>query len=441
MEQRGHLIKEVQAGSIAQEMDVRPGDLLMEVNGSPVADIIEYKYLINEEYIEVLIQKASGEQWLLEIDKEFHEDPGFVFETGLMDQGKRCKNKCLFCFIDQLPKGMRDSLYFKDDDARMSFLQGNFITLTNLETKDIDRIIKYRISPLNISVHTTDPGLRVKMLGNPKAGQALALIGLFLEHGLTLNCQIVLCPGINDRRHLDKSLKDLGDMGRGINSIGVVPVGITKYRKGLFSLKPFDREDAAAAVNTVVKWQKYLLQRYGCRIVYAADELYQKAGIPIPAAGDYDGFPQLENGIGMTALFGQQFNSELEATDWEQQIPGEMSVATGLAAYEFISRLVRKTEELSGQITVHVYPITNNFFGETIDVAGLITGRDLLKQLEGKDLGDRLLIPRCMLKAEEELFLDGVSVSRIQECLKTKVEVCEVNGRELLRKIVQGEKL
>ncbi len=441
MVQRAHIIKTVEAGSIAEEMNVRPGDVLLEINKSPVQDIIEYKYLINEEYIEVLIQKPSGEQWLLEIDKEFHEDLGLVFETGLMDLGKRCKNKCMFCFIDQLPGGMRESLYFKDDDSRLSFLQGNFISLTNLETEDIDRIIKYRISPLNISVHTTEPQLRSKLLGNPKAGEAIKLMSLFLEHGLVLNCQIVLCPGLNDGQHLEKSLRDLESMGRGIDSIGVVPVGITKYREGLYPLKYFNKEDANNALNIVGKWQKRFLHRYGSRIVYAADELYLKAGLPLPAAGAYEHFPQLENGIGMMALFREQFESQYKMTAWDKQRPRKVSVATGQAAYGFVKKITAMIEGSAAHLKADVYPITNNFFGETIDVAGLVTGRDLINQLAGINLGDKLLIPQSMLKSGEDIFLDDISVTEVQGRLNTKVEICQVHGGEFLRKIVREEEV
>ena len=439
MAQRAHPIKKVEPGSIAEEMGVRPGDMLLEINKKPVRDVIEYRYLINEEYIEVLIGKASGEEWLLEVEKEFHEDLGLVFEEGLMDRGKRCVNKCVFCFIDQLPAGLRESLYFRDDDSRLSFLQGNFISLTNLEREDIDRIIKYRISPLNISVHTTDPGLRVKMLGNPRAGRALELMPKFLRHGIRLNCQIVLCPGLNDRHRLEKSLRDLVSMGRGINSIGVVPVGITKYRKGLFPLKPFDGDDAREAVKTVERWQKHFLARSGSRIVYAADELYLKAGLPIPPFGDYEDFPQLENGIGMMALFKKQFDEEFEKTAWERRKTRRISVATGHAASGFIKGLAGLLEKAAAGLKIDVYPITNKFFGQTIDVSGLVTGRDLINQLNGESLGEFLMIPGNMLKSDEGVFLDDITVDQVRQRLGAEVKICDVNGGKFLDGIVRGE--
>ncbi|NLZ92056.1 MAG: DUF512 domain-containing protein, partial [Clostridiales bacterium] len=360
---KAHLIMEVEEGSIAEEMGVRPGDTLVAINGQPVEDVLEYKYLINDEYIEVLIRKYSGEEWVLEIDKEPHEDLGLVFETGLMDRGKRCKNKCVFCFIDQLPRGMRESLYFKDDDSRLSFLQGNFISLTNLKKEDLERIIKYRISPLNVSVHTTDPDLRVKMLGNPRAGVSLQYMRLFLENGLSVNCQIVLCPGLNDGENLEQTLGDLFNMGEGIRSIGVVPVGITRYRKDLYPLRAVDKSDAEEALRTVNRWQGAFLQRYGSRIVYAADELYLKAGQPLPPAEDYENFPQLENGIGMMALFRQQFQQGLKGLGIGRQIDQRVSVATGTAACRFIENLLSTVEKVAPGLEVQVFPITNNFFG------------------------------------------------------------------------------
>jgi putative radical SAM enzyme (TIGR03279 family) len=437
--QKVHPIKAVEQGSIAEELDVRPGDVLLEVNGSPVEDVLEYKFLINDYYIEVLIRKETGEEWLLEIDKEPHEDLGLKFETGLMDRGKSCKNKCIFCFIDQLPEGMRKSLYFKDDDSRLSFLQGNFISLTNLEAPDIERIIKYRISPLNVSVHTTDPGLRVRMLGNPKAGEALGAMRTFLENGLVLNCQIVLCPGLNDGEKLKRTLEDLFKMGRSIRSIGVVPVGITRHRKGLYTLRPFGREDANRAVDTVEKWQKIFQKEYDSRVVYAADELYLKAGLPFPGVGAYQDFPQLENGIGMMTLFKEQFDSLFKKMAWDMRRTGTVSVATGMAAGDFIQDLGKRIEGAVRNLKVHIYPIVNEYFGETIDVAGLVTGGDLIGQLRGKELGEKLFVPENMLKSGEEVFLDDILVTRIRESLGVKVEVCPVDGGEFLRKIVQED--
>jgi len=433
---KAHLIMEVEEGSIAEEMGVRPGDMLVEINGRPVGDVLEYKFLINDEYIEVLIRKPSGEEWLLEIDKEPHEDLGLVFETGLMDRGKRCSNKCVFCFIDQLPEGMRESLYFKDDDSRLSFLQGNFISLTNLEAEDVERIIKYRISPLNVSVHTTNPHLRVKMLGSPKAGESLQYMRLFLESGLSVSCQIVLCPGLNDGENLEQTLGDLFNMGKGIRSIGVGQVGITK---GLYPLRAVDKGEAEEAIRTVNRWQGAFLQRYGSRIVYAADELYLKAGQPLPPPECYEDFPQLENGIGMMTLFRQQFQQGLMGLGTGRQTSQKVSVATGTAACRFIEDLGKTIERKVPGLKMQVFPIINDFFGQTIDVAGLITGRDLIEQLQGKDLGARLIIPQSMLKSGEEVFLDDVSVSQVEKRLGIRVEACEVHGGEFLRNIIRED--
>lgn len=435
---KAHGIKSVIKGSIAEELGLQPGDVLISINGDPVGDILEYKYMINEDYIEVLVQKASGEEWLLEIDKEPYEDLGLEFERGLMDRDRKCTNKCIFCFVDQLPKGMRGSLYFKDDDSRLSFLQGNFISLTNLGAVDIERIIKYKISPLNVSVHTTEPRLRVKMLRNPRAGKALDIMGTFLREGLTLNCQIVLCPGINDGKNLERTLKDLFGLGRGIKSIGVVPVGITKFREGLYPLKPFNAEDALQAIDTVRHWQRSFKTEYGSRVVYAADELYLKARIPFPSSEAYEGFPQLENGIGMMVLFNEQFNRQFRKKHRNIEKHDIVSIATGTAAWDFIMTFGRRIEEGKRNKKVLVYPITNNFFGKTIDVAGLITGCDLISQLKGEELGERLLIPENMLKAGEKIFLDGVSISEVRKNLNVDVEVCPVHGGELFKKIVLG---
>ncbi len=430
-----HLIKAVKRGSIAEELEVLPGDALIKIDDNYVEDILEYKYMINDYYIEVLIKKASGEEWLLEVEKEPYEDLGLVFERELMGTEKSCVNKCIFCFIDQLPRGMRKSLYFKDDDSRLSFLQGNFISLTNLEAADIERIITYRISPLNISVHTTIPDLRVQMLGNPKAGNALGIMRKFLDKGLTLNCQIVLCPGINDGINFERTLRDLSCLGPNIKSIGVVPVGITKHREGLFPLKPFEPGDAADAVNIVEKWQRTFQRRYKSRVVYASDELYLKAGLSMPPTAAYEGFPQLENGVGMMALFQEQFERALNKSVHSYRKPNIISIATGVAAADFIKRLRGKIKMGPGHKNVLVYPIANKFLGETIDVSGLVTGGDLIAQLRGKELGRKLIIPENMLKSGEEIFLDDVSVSEVSRELNIEVEVCPVEGKMLFKKL------
>jgi len=437
---KAHRVKEVEQDSIAEEMGVEPGDLLLSINGCSISDIIEYRYMINEEYIEAVIQKPWGEEWLLEIDKEINEDPGMVFEEDMMDQARRCKNKCIFCFIDQLPKGLRKSLYFKDDDARLSFLQGNFITLTNLKDDDIERIIKYRISPLNVSVHTTDPQLRVKMLRNPRATEIMELLTRFVKHRISINCQIVLCPGINDEEHLDRTLKDLGDLRSGMNSIGVVPVGITRFREGLYPITPCDREISQKVIDQIEIWQKKFKVDKGSRLVYAADEFYLKAGRPIPDVSEYEGFPQLENGIGLITFFKQQFNREFFRLKDNGILKKEVAVATGMAARHFMEELGKRVTTRFPAVQIKVYPVKNVFFGHTVDVAGLVTGGDLINQLKDKELGDVLLIPESMLKLGERVFLDDVTVEKVSAALDIRVVICPVDGGKFLRKMVGEER-
>jgi putative radical SAM enzyme (TIGR03279 family) len=439
MDQKLHRVKEVIPGSIAEEAGIEPGDYLVAINGASIADVIEYRFMINDEYIEVMIQKPSGEQWLLEIDKDPFEDLGMVFQEDMMDEARRCKNNCVFCFIDQLPKGMRKSLYFKDDDSRMSFLQGNFITLTNLKNEDVDRIIRYRISPLNVSVHTTEPELRVKMLKNPKAGEMLGLLEKFADNGIILNCQLVLCPGINDGEHLDRTISDLGRLWPGVKSIGVVPVGLTRFRQGLYPIKPCDAGVSRKAISQIEKWQDKFMKEKGSRVVYAADEFYLKAGFDIPGVEEYEDFPQLENGIGLIALFKSEIEKELLKTKANNNPGKDISIATGKAAYGFMKEVSRAVEEKHRGIKIKVFPIINNFFGETIDVSGLVTGRDLIEQLKDENLGDMLFIPENMLKSGEEIFLDDTTVGDVRKELGVKVVVCPVKGDVFIRKIFQED--
>lgn len=439
MRPRQHRIKEVEGGSIAEEAGIEPGDLLLAINSTPVNDILEYRYLINDEYIELLVQKPSGQQWLLDIEKDSFEDLGIVFEQQIMDKARSCNNKCIFCFIDQLPSGMRKSLYFKDDDSRLSFLQGNFITMTNLKASDVESIIKYRISPLNVSVHTTNPELRSKMLGNRKGGSSLKLLQRFADSGIVLNCQIVLCPGINDGAELDNTLSDLAKLWPAVDSIGVVPVGLTRFREGLHSIKPYDAAGASGVIDQVCRWQERFLNDNGSRVVYAADEFYIKAKRPVPEVEEYEGFPQIENGIGLMALFKEQFDRALDNTDIGCDGPKIISVATGRAAFEFIKGLCRRIEAVCPSVRVMVYPIDNRFFGDSIDVSGLITGGDLIDQLSGQELGQRLIIPEVMLKSGEDLFLDNLRTKDVGRALGVRLSVCAVQGDRFLKEILQED--
>ena len=325
MKEKQHVVQNIEAGSAAQEMGIEPGDVLLAINGIEVMDIFDYQYLMQDEYIEVLVRKPSGEEWLLEIDKEYHEDLGIVFENGLMDEYRSCRNKCIFCFIDQMPKGMRETLYFKDDDSRLSFLQGNYVTLTNMSDEDVERIIKYMLSPINISFQTTNPELRCKMLNNRFAGQVLEHVKKLYAAGITMNGQIVLCKGINDGLELERSISDLAAYLPHLESVSVVPVGLSKYRDGLYPLEPFSKEDARKVLQCIHKWQEKIYPEYGLHFVHASDEWYVLAEEELPEAERYDGYLQLENGVGMLRLQMDEFDEAMEQAEEEKdryEIPG-----------------------------------------------------------------------------------------------------------------------
>ncbi len=422
--------------SIAEEAGVEQGDTILSINGEKVKDIFDYRFLITAENLMLKIQKGNSEIWEIEIEKDEYEDLGIEFESSMIDEAKSCKNKCIFCFIDQLPKGMRDTLYFKDDDSRLSFLMGNYITLTNMNSDDIDRIIRYRMSPINVSVHTTNKDLRVFMLKNKSAGDILKKIEMLTDGGITVNCQIVLCRGINDSSELDKSIEDLAFLYPGINSISVVPVGITQHREGLYSLKPFDKATAKQVVKQINGWQKKLLKRYGSKIVYIADEFYLMAEEEIPQFEHYDDFPQIENGVGLIAMFKKEFFEYLEGIRSIDNIQvRNVSIATGSAAFKFIKYLAETLEKRYGNISVNVYEIKNNFFGENVTVTGLLTGTDIAAQLEGKPLGDNLLLCKSMLKSGEKLFLDDYTIEELERYLNVKIQLVENSGSDFIEKI------
>jgi len=438
-------IQSVIPGSIAEEAGIEPGDVLVSVNGKKVRDIFDYRFFISEEDLLVEVQKPDGDILEVDIEKDEYEDLGIEFETSLMDEPKSCTNKCIFCFIDQLPKGMRETLYFKDDDSRLSFLMGNYVTLTNMKDEDMDRIIEYHMSPINISVHTTNPDLRIAMLRNRFAGNVMERIRKLTESGITVNCQIVLCRDINDGAELDRTIKDLASLYPGVNSISVVPVGLTRYRDGLYRLKPFDRESSRQVISQVGTWQKRLLKEKGSRVVYIADEFYIMAGLAMPGYDEYEDFPQIENGVGLIAKFRYEFLERLDELDApgnkKNIIKGpkhrrKISIATGVSAYGHITELVGMLADRFEKADIHVYDIKNDFFGENVTVTGLLTGRDLVSQLSGKDLGDELLICRCMLKAGEDVFLDDYTVDMVQNELAVKVTVVDNNGSELVDRII-----
>lgn len=427
------MITDVVKGSPAERHGIRPGDYLVSVNGNGIADVLDYRFYLCEKKLHIITTR-DGTERPVDIKKGEYDDIGLEFETFLMDKKHSCRNKCIFCFIDQLPRGMRDTLYFKDDDSRLSFLQGNYITMTNLDDADIDRIIKMKMSPINISVHTTNPELRVFMLKNPNAGKSLSYLKRFADAGTEMNCQIVLCRGVNDGAELERTMHDLACLYPAVTSVSIVPAGMTCYRKGLYPLTPFSREEAAAVVAQVEMFAEGCLSCYGERIFFAADELYIAAGLPLPDADYYEGFRQLENGVGMMASMKEEFDDALSQVQDDGR-KRAVSVATGAAAYTFIRGLCDRIEEKFSGIHINVYQIDNHYFGESITVAGLLTGQDLLEQLRGKPLGEALFIPINSLRYEGDLFLCGMSVSELSEALGVEVEPCANDGYEFLDKI------
>ena len=442
MKEKKHVVQEVEPGSVAEEMGIEAGDVLVSVNGTQVTDIFDYQFLIQDVYIEVLIRKPDGEEWLLEIDKEYDEDLGIVFENGLMDEYRSCRNKCIFCFIDQMPKGMRETLYFKDDDSRLSFLQGNYVTLTNMSDEDIERIIRYRLSPINISFQTTEPELRCKMLNNRFAGQALRQVDKLYEAGITMNGQIVLCKGVNDGEHLERSLSDLKAYAPVLESVSVVPVGLSKYRDGLYPLRPFTSEDAKEVLACIHAWQERMYREYGIHFVHASDEWYVMADEDLPEADRYDGYLQLENGVGMLRLFLDEFDEAMEIVEKEPDrygsVSGELSVVTGRMAYPYIRGMADRIAERFPQLTVHVYAVTNDFFGELITVSGLLTGRDIIAQLRGRRLGTRILLPQNVLRSGEDYFLDDVTVDEVERALQVKADIVKSSGHDFVHAVLNG---
>lgn len=439
MKSKGHCVTQVLEHSIAEELEIEPGDVLLAINDTEIEDIFDYQYLMEDEYVEILIKKKNGDEWLLEVDKDPDEDLGLIFENGLMSEYRSCRNKCIFCFIDQMPGGMRETLYFKDDDSRLSFLQGNYVTLTNMSDRDIERIIRYHLGPINISVHTTNPDLRCKMLNNRFAGEALKKIQTLYEGGIELNGQIVLCKGVNDGEELKRSLRDLTAFLPLMKSVSVVPAGLTKYREGLYPLELFSKEEACQVIDYIESVQKQCYQKWGIHFVHASDEWYILAEREFPEEERYDGYLQLENGVGMMRLLHDEFfealnklkHSRKEYEKYRKQ-NGVFSIATGRLAYPLIRYLAGKVEEEFPGISVYVYPISNRFFGENITVSGLITGGDLREQLTGKELGETLLLPSNMLRTGEQVFLDDITVAELENALQVPVNIVESSGKDFL---------
>ena len=436
MKKNEHLIKEVYPGSIAEEMGIEPGDVLLRINKQEIGDVFDYRYYIKDDYIEVLIRKADGEEWLLEIDKDYDDDLGIEFDNGLMSDYRSCSNKCIFCFIDQMPPGMRETLYFKDDDSRLSFLQGNYITLTNMTEKDVERIIHMQLAPINISVQSTNPELRCKMLHNRFAGDKLKYLDQLYEGHVEMNGQIVCCKGVNDGEELKRSIEDLSKYLPFMRSVSAVPAGITKYRDGLYPLELYTKEEAGAVIDLIESYQKKFYEEYGLHFIHASDEWYITAERDFPEEERYDGYIQLENGVGMMRLFIEEFEEAVKSLEGKP-MERTLTIATGKLTYPTISRFAEQLMKLYPGLVVHVYAIRNDFFGETITVSGLITGQDLVKQLleykeQGVDLGETLLIPSNMLRTGEEVFLDDMTVQQVEEALEMHLTAIEPGGQDFV---------
>ena len=418
--------------SPAHRAGVRVGEVLTHVNGQAIVDVLDYKFYTYDPRLTLTLTDAQGGQRTLSLVKREGEDLGLTFETYLMDRARSCANRCIFCFVDQLPRGMRKSLYFKDDDARLSFLMGNYITLTNLSDREVQRIIDLRVSPINISVHTTDRDLRAMMLGNKNAGRGIDIMERLAAANITMNCQIVACPGINDGPALARTLTDLAGMYPAVNSVSVVPVGVTCHRQGLYPLQPYTREQAAAVLEQVEAFAAEHKARTGTSIVWCSDEFYLLAGRELPEEDYFEDFTQLDNGVGMLRLLMEEFRRALGMLDEADMGRVEpFSIATGVSAAPFLARLVERAKAVCPRIEGTVYPIQNDFFGRTIVVAGLVTGRDLMAQLEGKPLGRRLLIPESMLRAGERVFLDDVTVEDVEARLGVPIVTVPQDGWEL----------
>ena len=430
-------ITSVEPGSPARRARIHKGDTLISINGNAITDVLDYRFYMTDEHLEILLCDQEKKLRTVVVEKDEYDDLGLEFETYLMDRQMGCKNACIFCFVDQTPPGMRKSLYFKDDDTRMSFLFGNYTTLTNLKEGDIQRIIKMHISPINISIQTMNPALRVQMMKNPFAGESLKFVRMLTEGGIKINTQIVLCPGYNDGEQLEYSLSELAKLGPNVQSIAVVPVGLTRYREKLTPLRGFFPQEAVEVVKTMERWGEYFCKEYGTRTAYASDEFYILAGKDFPPYEFYEDFAQLENGVGMMTLMQHDFTQALKEAQLEQSPAAHRcTIATGQLAYPMMQDFAERVQQAFPQVQVQVKKIRNDFWGPTITVAGLITGQDLLAQLEGLDLGSELLIPANMLRHEQDRFLDDLTLEQVQEPLGVPVLPVENDAFELLARML-----
>lgn len=430
-------IEYVEPGSYADEAGIVKGDKLLKINGNDFHDILEYRYLMSEYEVELEIEKQDGSVEIITIENDY-EDIGIEFKEELIDQAQSCTNKCIFCFIDQLPEGMRETVYFKDDDTRLSFLQGNYVTLTNMSDEEIDRLIAMHVSPINISVHTTNPELRCMMLKNRFAGKCYDIMKKFAANNIIMNCQIVLCPNINDGNELDRSLNDMAALYPNVNSISVVPVGLTRYREGLHKIEPFDASMSQKVIEQVENLQQKYLNEIGTRLVYLSDEFYVNCNMRVPDADSYEGFPQIENGVGLIASMQEEFDS---AIDYAKEVSSKRKVAlvTGELAAPFITSLAERVQKKTS-VQIQVYPIKNNFFGGGVNVAGLVCGNDIIEQLKGKIDADIILIPDVMLRDNDMIFLDDVTVGDVEIELGVRIDTVLNDGYDFIEKIT-GEEL
>ncbi|MBO7363131.1 MAG: DUF512 domain-containing protein [Lachnospiraceae bacterium] len=433
---KSHVIKSVNKGSIADSLGILPGDIVIRIDDQEIEDIFDYQFFTMTDNL-ILTVLRDGEEWEYDIEKGENEDLGIVFENGLMDTYRRCSNNCIFCFIDQMPPGMRDTLYFKDDDSRLSFLQGNYITLTNLSEKDLNRIVRYNLSPVNVSVHTMNPELRCKMLGNRFAGSSLSKLNVLAEAGIEMNGQIVLCKGINDGKELEYSISELMKFIPSFRSLSVVPVGLSKYRDGLFHLEPFEKEDSIEVIGIIEKYQKIAYEKYGIHFVHASDEWYLTAEMDLPEAERYDGYLQIENGVGMMRSFIDETDEQIakrekdgsfETVDRSRHI----SLVTGMLAYPIIRSTAEKLESRVPGLKLNVIPVRNDFFGERITVSGLLTGRDIIAQLKGRELGTEVRLPESVVRAGTDVFLDDYTVSQVSDALQVRIYTIKSNGYDFV---------
>ena len=435
MKKHEHIVKSLMPGGIGEELGIEPGDKLLAINGNEIQDVFDYYYYEESEQLLLLIEKPDGEEWELEIEKDEDESLGIEFDQSLMDEYRSCRNKCMFCFIDQMPKGMRETLYFKDDDSRLSFLQGNYITLTNMSDHDVERIVKYRLEPINISFQTTNPELRCKMLHNRFAGEALKKVDILYRGQIEMNGQIVLCKGVNDGEELERTIRDLTGYLPYLKSVSIVPVGLTKYRDGLYPLEPFTKEDAREVLSVIHRWQEKIYQEHGIHMIHAGDEWYVLAEEDVPEEARYDGYLQLENGVGMMRLLFNEVQEALSAVTGAGR-QRELSLATGRLMYPYIGKILEEIRKKFPNITTHLYAIRNDFFGERITVSGLITGQDLTGQLKGQPLGERLLLPCNMLKIGEPVFLDDFTLEEVENSLQVKTDIVKSSGQDLLDAVI-----